>query len=130
MGDAASTHSADGKRRGRQSSAGSSVLTPPTGMPAIPDLETSVPTQRRSSPPAPVHSPTQPPAQPPAPVQPPAPPAQHTVVDPCTCGHAMAAHEHYRPGTDCSACGRAACGEFRPANGRWRRFLRGVGLAD
>lgn len=117
MGDAASGHSAgDGQRRGRQGSAGSSVLTPPTGMPAIPDLETSVPTQRRSSPPAPV--------------QPPAPPAQHTVIDPCTCGHGSAAHEHYRPGTDCSACGRAVCGEFRSANTRWRRFMRSVGLAD
>lgn len=25
----------------------------------------------------------------------------------CRCGHSRDAHEHYRPGTDCSACGCA-----------------------
>jgi hypothetical protein len=24
---------------------------------------------------------------------------------PCRCGHAAEAHEHYRPGRDCGACG-------------------------
>lgn len=117
MGDAASGHHAgEGQRRGRRSSAGSSVLTPPTGMPVIPDLETSVPVQRRTSPPMPS--------------EPPAPPVQRTVVDPCLCGHGAESHEHYRPGSDCGACGRAACGEYRPANSAWRRFLRSVGLSD
>jgi hypothetical protein len=114
MSGAASGHDAGaGQRRGRRGTAGSSVLTPPTGMPVIPDLETSIPTPRSESRPAPV--------------QPPAPPAQRTVIDPCTCGHGRAAHEHYRPGTDCGACGRKACGEFRPDNTRWRRFLRSLG---
>lgn len=33
----------------------------------------------------------------------------------CECGHLKAAHVHYRPGTDCGACGRRACPKFRPA---------------
>jgi hypothetical protein len=65
---------------------------------------------------------------PPVPSDPPQPPAQHTVIDPCTCGHGPEAHEHYRPGTDCGACGRSACAEYRPANSAWRRFLRGMGF--
>jgi hypothetical protein len=122
MGDAASGHSAgEGQRGGRRSTAGSSVLTPPTGMPVLPDLdlETSFPVQRQASPSAPVE-----------PSQPPAPPVQRTVVDPCLCGHGQGAHEHYRPGSDCGACGRVGCREYRPANSAWRRFLRGVGLSD
>jgi hypothetical protein len=117
MGDAGlGQPGGDGQRRGRRSNAGSSVLTPPTGMPVIPDLETSFPVQRQSSPPMPDDTPP--------------PPAQRTVVHPCTCGHSEAAHEHYRPGSDCGACGRAACGEYRPANSAWRRFLRSVGLSN
>ena len=84
-------------------------------MPVIPDLESSFPVQRRESRPVPA--------------DPPQPPEQHTVVDPCTCGHGPEAHEHYRPGSDCGACGRTACGEYRPANSAWRRFLRSVGLS-
>jgi hypothetical protein len=84
-------------------------------MPVIPDLESSFPVQRQESRPVPS--------------DPPAPPAQHTVVDPCTCGHGPEAHEHYRPGSDCGACGRTACGEYRPANSAWRRLLRSVGLS-
>jgi hypothetical protein len=116
MGDAASGHSAGaGHRSGRRggSNAGSSVLTPPTGMPAVPDLGTAVPAQRQPSP---------------APADTTPPPAQRTVVDPCRCGHGQQAHEHYRPGSDCGACGRRTCGEFRPENGPWRRFLRSAGL--
>lgn len=45
-----------------------------------------------------------------------------TVVDPCRCGHGRDAHEHYRSGTDCSACG-TACGAFHPAAGRGVRAL-------
>ncbi|HYH30032.1 MAG TPA: hypothetical protein VD903_06570 [Pseudonocardia sp.] len=87
-------------------------------MPALPDVE-AFPTQRTDS----GHSG-------PLPVQPPAPPAQRTVVEPCTCGHGRAAHEHYRPGSDCGTCGRAACAEFRPEHGRWRSFKRKLGLLD
>jgi len=32
---------------------------------------------------------------------------------PCRCGHAVEAHEHFRPGSDCGACGAAQCGRFR-----------------
>jgi len=31
---------------------------------------------------------------------------------PCRCGHAAEAHEHYRPGRDCGACG---CHRFAAA---------------
>jgi hypothetical protein len=83
-------------------------------MPVIPDLESSIPVQRRGALPTPA--------------DPPQPPAQHTVVDPCTCGHGPEAHEHYRPGSDCGACGRRACAEYRPANTAWRRFMRSMGF--
>jgi hypothetical protein len=83
-------------------------------MPVIPDLESSIPVQRRGALPTPA--------------DPPQPPTQHTVVDPCTCGHGPEAHEHYRPGSDCGACGRRACAEYRPANTAWRRFMRSMGF--
>jgi hypothetical protein len=113
MGDAASGHSAGaGQRRGRANSAGSSVLTPPTGMPSLSDLDTSLPTQRTSSPAVPADAPP--------------PPAQRTVIDPCVCGHGHAAHEHYRPGSDCGTCGRMGCAEFRPENGFFRQLWRRI----
>jgi hypothetical protein len=83
---------------------------------AAPGLETSVPVPRRSSPPTPVGT---------AP-----PPPQRTIVDPCMCGHGQAAHEHYRPGSDCGDCGRAGCGQYRAVNSGWRRFLRSIGLSE
>jgi hypothetical protein len=114
MGDWGSAHAA-GAGDGRQRTGGQSVLTPPAGVPVVPDLGVTIPAQRQHTPPAPV--------------SPPAPPAQQAVVNPCTCGHGMAAHEHYRPGTDCGACGRARCGAYQPASGRVRRLLRRLGLA-
>lgn len=33
----------------------------------------------------------------------------------CVCGHAKNAHEHYRPGTECSLCADGECPRFRPA---------------
>jgi hypothetical protein len=83
-------------------------------MPVIPDLHTAFPTQRQPLSPVPV--------------EPPQPPARDVVVEPCTCGHGPETHEHYRPGTDCGACGRATCGEYRRANSAWRRFMRSMGL--
>lgn len=44
----------------------------------------------------------------------------------CRCGHDAAAHEHYRPGTDCGACGAQQCGRFRPVTAR-RGWLRALG---
>lgn len=35
--------------------------------------------------------------------------------DPCLCGHVRDAHEHYRPGMDCGACGAVKCPRFQPA---------------
>jgi hypothetical protein len=45
---------------------------------------------------------------------------------PCRCGHAVEAHEHYRPGSDCGACGAQGCRRFRPQRGRrwWPRMRR------
>jgi hypothetical protein len=115
MGDSASGRSVGGRqRRGRRNAAGSSVLTPPTGMPAVPDLGTAIPAQRQDSPPARY--------------SPPAPPVRPAVVDPCACGHARAAHEHYRSGTDCGACGATGCAEFHREGGPIRRMLRRFGL--
>jgi hypothetical protein len=37
----------------------------------------------------------------------------------CRCGHDAQAHEHYRPGSDCGACGAAACARFRAQGRRW-----------
>jgi hypothetical protein len=104
MGDSAAEQRPD--RRGRPRSPGSSVLTPPTG---LPDLGG-----------APTWQPPAPPAQ--------QPPATPTVVKPCACGHAQEAHEHYRPGTDCGTCGAAQCEEYRPVGGPVRRALRRIGL--
>jgi len=104
------------QRRGRRHGAGSSVLTPPTGLPAIPDVAVPdvaapIPAQRSAAP------------APAGPVKRPAPPA---VVDPCTCGHAKAVHEHYRDGADCGICGAATCAGFRSEErgGLLRRLFR------
>jgi hypothetical protein len=89
------------QRGGRRHGSGSSVLTPPTGVPAVPAQRT-------------------------APETPITPPKRPAMVDPCACGHAKAAHEHYRAGTDCGVCGATACAAFRPAErtGVLRRLFR------
>lgn len=106
MGESARQHPGRDaqQRRGRRSSAGSSVLTPPTGLPALEDL---IPTQRA-----------------PGDARQAMPP--RAVVDPCACGHGRAAHEHYRLGSDCGACGASGCAEFRSAEsgGGLRGLLR------
>ena len=110
MGDMASdqTVGADLRRRWARSS-GSSVLTPPAGLPVFPDLESAAAERAdiirccRSQP--------------------------STVVEPCLCGHDRASHEHYRPGWDCGVCGAVACCDFRPeGGGSVRRMLRRFGL--
>lgn len=98
-------------RRGRPRSPGSSVLTPPTGLPSVPDLDAVAP-------PPTVQRPDLPPA----------PPARSVVVEPCACGHPRESHDHYRPGTDCGTCGAVGCEEFRPEGGPVRRALRRMGL--
>jgi hypothetical protein len=99
MADSATRPTGAGQRRDRRSGAGSPVLDPPSGVPAVPDLPTAIPAQREDSPSEPV--------------APPSPPARPAVVDPCVCGHAKEAHEHYRRGTDCGVCGATACATFR-----------------
>lgn len=41
----------------------------------------------------------------------------------CRCGHPHAAHEHYRPGTECAACAAGDCLRYRPTS-RWARLFR------
>jgi hypothetical protein len=98
-------------RRRRPSSPGSTVLTPPTGVPSVPDAEAFVPAQRAPD----DHRPSEPPP---------------TVVEPCVCGHAREAHEHFRRGHDCGACGATGCATFRPVGGPTRRIMRHLGLSD
>lgn len=101
MGESASRPSGVGQRRGRRHGADSPEVAPssPEDAAAVPDLRTAIPAQRDDSPPVP-DSP-----------QAPGP----DVVDHCVCGHAKEAHEHYRQGTDCGACGATACAAFRPS---------------
>jgi hypothetical protein len=62
-------------------------------------------------------------AEPVAPVGPGASGAPPTL---CRCGHDAAAHEHYRRGSDCGACGAQACARFRSVRpGGLRGWLRG-----
>jgi hypothetical protein len=99
-------------RRGAQGSF-SSVLTPPTGLPSVDDSATpdfAVPAQRTGTE---AGAPTAPPVAPP-----PQAPARAGV---CVCGHEAEAHEHYRPGDDCGACGAAVCGHYTPADGGGRK---------
>ena len=103
MGNTSSS-SNGGPARRKPSKAGSSVLTPPVGMPTVPS--------QREATGAPLTPPT-------APVTPP-----KTVIDPCVCGHARDANEHYRPGTDCGACGVRDCADYRRAGGAVRQMLR------
>jgi hypothetical protein len=120
MGDSAqSDRPIHGRGRPRSSGIGSSVLTPPTGIPAHRDvdaprnvdapreLDALIPQQR-----------TTPPATPAA-----------TGLGVCSCGHPAEFHEHLRRGSDCGACGAAACAAYRPErDGLLRRFLRLFGI--
>ena len=118
MGDSvAGRPTGGGGRPDRRHSAGSSVLTPPTGVPAVPAQRKPAPAPASRKPEAP-------------PVTPPAPPVQPTVVEPCACGHAREAHEHYRPGTDCGVCGATACSSYRARGGSVSSMLRRLGLID
>jgi len=100
------------RRTGRTT--GSSVLTPPTGVPVVPDDPAALLTSPSVGP-APVAS------------------SSSSTIDPsagvCLCGHGTPAHEHWRPGSDCSACGATGCSTFRRRGGRVRGLLRGFRLA-
>ena len=106
------------QRSGRTT--GSSVLTPPTGIPLVAGVSPPVDPPR----PAEAAPATSVPEQVAAwdPVVSPA-----AVVAPagsCQCGHDARAHAHWRPGSDCGACGAGGCASFRRCGGRLRRMLR------
>lgn len=79
------------------------VTVPATAIPAprvaTHDLATAAGAANTAPAPAVPHSPTTPAA-----------------VDLCVCGHERDAHEHYRPGTDCGACG-STCRAFHARTG-------------
>ena len=110
--DHGSRGSGSGPTRGRPT-AGSSVLTPPTGMSVVPDtvpddvrdLLTTAPAWSLAGP----HAAT-------------------AVGSPCRCGHASDVHRHWRRGSDCGQCGVGACTAYRPRGGGLRGLLRSVGL--
>jgi len=80
---------------------GSSVLTPPTGIPAVPlDMPGS-----RDAAPTPV-----------------------VAGSACQCGHPSDVHRHWRPGSDCGQCGPGGCTAYRSRAGAVLRLLRSVGL--
>ena len=96
-------------RRGRPRNPGSSVLTPPTGLPIFPDLATAD-AERADI----IRSCRD---------------VSRIEIDPCVCGHGRTAHQHYRPGWDCGLCGAVTCCDYRPVGGGpLRRMLRRLGL--
>ncbi|GAA1284249.1 hypothetical protein GCM10009609_56520 [Pseudonocardia aurantiaca] len=104
MGESASRPSGAGHGRLHGADAPEVALSSPEDAPAVPDPRAAIPAQRADSPPnSSLDSP------------PDSPQAPRTIVDPCVCGHAKEAHEHYRQGSDCGACGATACAAFRPA---------------
>jgi len=112
----------DDRRKRSGCSTGSFVLTPPTGVPAVGE-HADPPLERPST----VEPP---PAHEAAAVAPALSARTGGVVSAtsCVCGHDAEAHEHWRPGRDCGACGAAACPAFRRRGGCVRRFLRAMGL--
>jgi hypothetical protein len=104
MGDDRGQRPGPGDRPARGRATGSSVLTPPTGLPVVPDDARAL-----------VDVPS-------APVPP------QAAVAPCVCGHGTEAHRHWRRGSDCGTCGFGMCTVYRPRGGVVRRLLRGVGL--
>lgn len=131
MGDSGSGRA---KRRAQSEGPSAAVLTPPTGIPTFDDLTSSVGPAAQVVPevalpevpeiafPAPRPSGENVAKDvPEGPVVPPKAAAPATL---CVCGHEAAAHEHYRRGDDCGACGPEICGHYRPQGGRKRWFRR------
>ena len=110
--DHGSRGSGSAPSRGRPA-AGSSVLTPPTGMSVVPgtvpgDVRDLLSTDTAWELPS-AGAPT-------------------GFGAPCRCGHASDVHRHWRRGSDCGQCGVGACTAYRPRGGGLRRLLRSVGL--
>ena len=110
MGDDRGQHPGSGGRPSRGRATGSSVLTPPTGLPVVPDdarvLADAVSSGYATAAPTPPGA----------------------VVAPCLCGHGADAHRHWRRGSDCGTCEPGTCTVYRACGGVVRRLLRGVGL--
>ena len=114
MGD----HHPEPRRSGHTT--GSSVLTPPTGVPVTPDDAAALLV------PPPVDVVAVPCAEPaPAPTAP-VPAEVAAPATSCLCGHEVSAHEHWRRGSDCGICGGSACPSFRRRGGALRRLWRVV----
>ena len=112
---------------------GSSVLTPPTGVPTVPGDARSFLVEQRRAPDAAV------PRVDPVPDLPVpdllGPPATRLPTDAmeapagfCLCGHEPRAHEHWRPGSECGVCGPKGCPTYRERGGRARGILRKLRL--
>jgi hypothetical protein len=107
---------------------GSTVLTPPVGIPVVPGEAGALLGPDRVSR-APDGSVVPLIRGVPAPPDVSRPTAPGAVVAPCLCGHPPDAHRHWRPGTDCGTCGKGACTAYRTRGGGPLRWLfRSVGL--
>jgi hypothetical protein len=112
------------KRQRSGCTTGSSVLTPPVGLATVPDdadpLLDHVPGP---------HAVPRVDAVPdlPAPREP-SPSNTKVWATACLCSHDRAAHEHWRAGSDCGACGAAGCPAYRRRGGRVRWILRRLRL--
>jgi hypothetical protein len=85
------------------------LLTPPVGLPATPEVASGHPRPAPESG-RPVEAEAESPGAAPAPGG-------------CVCGHPRAAHEHYRRGSDCGICGVTKCAAYRRPRGILRRML-------
>jgi hypothetical protein len=97
---------------------GSSVLTPPTGVPVVPNAAESRVEPPRSADAVPCVGPVQ------ACIS----PDSDVVAGSCLCGHGSLSHEHWRRGSDCGVCGAVSCPVFRGPDGRMRRILKRLRL--
>ena len=113
------------QRTGRTT--GSSVLTPPTGLPVVPDDAGALLAPAQAADFAPRWAEPVPAVTAPAVAH--MPPDVEALAGFCLCGHGAPAHEHYRAGSDCGVCGAGGCSVFRLRRGRARRVLRRLRLA-
>ena len=130
MGDSAPGQPGGSAPRRKPGRPGSAVLTPPTGVPVLADLG-SIPAQRapESLPDIDTRLPRD--TRRPVTEPPPAPVERGPGTgrgEPCACGHPRSAHDHYRSGTDCGACGATECRRYRRAGGAFRMLMRRLGL--
>ena len=129
MGDDRGQHPGPGTSPSRGRAGGSSVLTPPIGLPVVPDDARAL----RGVDPPPVYAATGdaacgPPRTVALPPDVPGPATPAPVGIPCRCGHGPDAHRHWRRGSDCGTCGAGSCTAYRAQRDALRRMLRRLGL--